>query len=108
MCYVSAVTAVAAAATDFYGLAAKTTLLFQYGLLASLHYLVTCPQTGIPCLPACKMTAYKMSLLHSLQFSRKYLYRICLTSCAGIRRPPVTRRIRQRFPYSGGYGLCVG
>jgi len=68
MCYVSAVTATAA---DFYGLAAKTTLLFQYDLLPFLHYLVTCPQTGIPCLPACKMTAYKMIHLHSLHFFKK-------------------------------------
>lgn len=95
MYYARAIT-VAAAAADLYGPAAKTTLVLQYGLL---HYLVTCPQTGIPCLPVCKMTACKMILLHSLQFSRKYLYRICLTSCAVIRWPPVTRWIRQRFPY---------
>ena len=71
----------------------------SFAVWFALHYLVTCPQTGIPCLPACKMNAYKMILLHSLQFSRKYLYRICLTSCAVIRWPSVTRWTRQKFPY---------
>ena len=90
MCYVSAVTA-AAAAADFCELAAKTTLLFQYGLLRSLHYLVSCPQTGILCLPAGTVTAYKMMILHGLQFLRKYLDRICVISCVVIRQPKVIR-----------------
>jgi hypothetical protein len=62
MCYARAITV---AAADLYGPAAKTALVLQYGLL---HYLVTCPQTGIPHLPVCKMTAFKMILLHSLIF----------------------------------------
>jgi hypothetical protein len=36
---------------------------------------------------------YKMTLLHSLKFPGKYLYRMCLTLCAIIRDPPFFRKL---------------
>ena len=41
----------------------------------------------------CDDPPYKMTLLHSLQFPGKCLYRMCLTLCAIIRDPPFFRKL---------------